>query len=135
VRVEIEEGNDIVTNKKPELNSPLGAIPKPDGGIRLIHDCSRPVWASVNSYAQSLPKCQYQTLDDATKLVTPRCFMAKVDLKAAYRSVGIGTRSPKATGLKFELDGDIVYMYDAKLPLGRVVAQVCFIDSLRQSDA
>jgi hypothetical protein len=43
VLVEIEEGNYIVTDTKPELIIPLGAIPKPDGGIRLIHDCSRTV--------------------------------------------------------------------------------------------
>ena len=36
---------------KPELISPLGAIPKTAGGVRLIHDCSRPAGNSLNDFA------------------------------------------------------------------------------------
>jgi hypothetical protein len=48
---EISEGNYIVCDSKPNVISPLGAIPKSTGGIRLIHDCSRPSGNSLNDYA------------------------------------------------------------------------------------
>ena len=88
---EIEEGNYVVCDHKPELISPLGAIAKPKGGIRLIHDCSRPMGNSLNDYATLESYLKFQTIDDATSMVglQPRYFMAKVDLKYAYRSVNI----------------------------------------------
>ena len=39
VMSEISVGNYHVCVNKPEFISPLGAIPKATGGIRLIHDC------------------------------------------------------------------------------------------------
>ena len=48
---EISEGNYVVCDSKPNLISPLGTIPKSTGGIRLIHDCSRPLGNSLNDYA------------------------------------------------------------------------------------
>ena len=52
IREEISKGNYVVTTVKPTIVSALGAIPKPDTDkIRLIHDCSRPQFSNVNSYA------------------------------------------------------------------------------------
>ena len=52
IREEISKGNYVVTHVKPTIVSALGAIPKPDTDkIRLIHDCSRPQFSNVNSYA------------------------------------------------------------------------------------
>ena len=45
---EISEGNYVICDSKPDLITPLGAIPKPAGGVRLIHDCSRPAGNSLN---------------------------------------------------------------------------------------
>ena len=94
---EIEEGNYVVCDHKPELISPLGAIAKPKGGIRLIHDCSRPMGNSLNDYATLESYLKFQTIDDATSMVQPRYFMAKVDLKSAYRSVNIDKNSQRFT--------------------------------------
>ena len=80
---EIQYGNYSVCdspNSKPIVISALSVVPKPDGGIRLIHDFSRPEGVSVNSYASKEP-CGMQTVDDAIKLVRPGYYMAKVDLK------------------------------------------------------
>ncbi|VDI59236.1 Hypothetical predicted protein [Mytilus galloprovincialis] len=38
-------------DEKPKIISPMGVIPKPGGGIRLIHDCSRPEGSAVNDFA------------------------------------------------------------------------------------
>ena len=40
---EIECGNYIICDEVPQIVSPTGVIPKPDGDVCLIHDCSRPV--------------------------------------------------------------------------------------------
>ena len=47
---EIQMGHYEVVPTHPEIISPMGVIPKPDGGVRLIHDCSQPPGKSVNDY-------------------------------------------------------------------------------------
>ena len=37
----------------PDIIGPIAIIPKPDGEIRLIHDCSRPEGLAVNDYCTS----------------------------------------------------------------------------------
>jgi hypothetical protein len=45
---QIEEGHYAITSEPALITSPLGAIPKDDGGIRLIHDGSRLVGGLVH---------------------------------------------------------------------------------------
>jgi hypothetical protein len=59
----IKEGHYKVVNKQPTIVSGLHAIPKPDGDIRLIHDCSRPEGQSVNDYATK-DDCSYQSVQE-----------------------------------------------------------------------
>ena len=47
---EIVMGNYEVVSEAPDIISPMGVIPKPDGGVRLIHDCSIPEGQAVNDY-------------------------------------------------------------------------------------
>jgi len=123
---EISEGNYVVCDSKPDFISPLGAIPKSTGAIRLIHDCSRPLGNSLNDYATLEFSQRFQTIDDATSLVQPGYYMAKVDLKSAYRSVSISEKSQQFTGLKFVLNGQVVYLRDTKLPFGSKLAPGIF---------
>ena len=90
--------------------------------MRLIHDCSRPVGISLNEYAAMESTQKFQTIDDATSLVQPGYYMAKVDLKCAYRSVKISGESQRFTGLKFALGNQTIYMRDTKLPFGSRLA-------------
>ncbi|KAL9981545.1 hypothetical protein ACROYT_G010257 [Oculina patagonica] len=117
---EIAEGNYVVTNCKPTIVSALGAIPKPDSAeVRIIHDCSRPIGRGLNDYIQ--PKSfQFQTLDDAIKLLGPNYFLAKIDLRHAYRSVPIHHTNFAATGLRWQFQGHdhFTYLYDTRLPFG-----------------
>ena len=126
VMSEISVGNYHVCVNKPEFISPLGAIPKATGGIRLIHDCSRPAGNSLNDYATLGSSQKFQTIDDATSLIQRGYYMAKVDLKSAYRSVNISEESQHFTGLKFEFDGRVVYLRDTKLPFGSRLAPGIF---------
>ena len=43
-----------MVSEPPLIVSPMGVIPKPDGGVRLIHDCSLPRGGSVNDYCSAI---------------------------------------------------------------------------------
>ena len=118
VQKEIENGNYIICESPPHIISPLAAIPKPDGDVRLIHDCSRPPGGAVNDYCSSDWKQKFARIDDATSLMTERCYFAKVDLKSAYRLVGISDHSQTVTGFKWNFNGKEVYLRDSELPFG-----------------
>ena len=120
IRNEIAEGNYSISANKPTIVSALGAIPKPDSSeIRLIHDCSRPHGQAVNDYVTT-DSFKYQTLDDALKRLRPNYYMAKIDLRHAYRSVPIHPSNYQATGCKWKFTGEdeYTYFYDRRLPFG-----------------
>ena len=123
---EIENGNYVICDSKPDIISPMAAIPKPDGDVRLIHDCSRPSGKSVNDYCSSEWKQKFARVDDAASLMTEGCFFARVDLKSAYRSVKISKSSQKATGLKWIFNGKETYLRDTRLCFGAKLSQGIF---------
>ena len=117
---EIAEGNYVVTDVKPTIISALGAIPKPDSSEDpLIHDCYRPPGRALNDYI-SCSSFKFQTLDDAIKMLHPNYFMAKIDLRHAYRSVPIHKSNYVATGLQWHFAGHNhpTYFFDTRLPFG-----------------
>ena len=121
IREEIQQGNYIVTTEKPTIVSALGAIPKPDSDkVRLIHDCSRPQHSNVNSYTDTQHHYSYVTVDKAVSLIKSNVYLAKIDLKSAYRHVPIHPSNYPATGLSWQFRGDnaLTYLYDSKLPFG-----------------
>lgn len=116
---EIALGNYVVTSQKPTIISAIGSVPKSDGGIRLIHDCSLPVDRCLNSYAPTFDKQSYESVDTAVSLIKPCAYMAKIDIKSAYRNVPIHPFSQHATGLQWDFEnGQHLYLYDSKLPFG-----------------
>lgn len=125
---ELWNGRYVITHSKPTLISALGALPKPTPGkVRLIHDCSRPTHASLNDFA--LPeKFHFQTVQHAVKHVTPNCFMAKVDLSSAYRSVKIHPEDYHLAGLSWTFEGDTepTWLYDTRLMFGARMAPAIF---------
>ena len=117
---EIAAGNYVPVNHKPTIVSALGAVPKPDSDeLRLIHDCSMPPKLGVNSYI-NIEKQKFQTVDDAVKVVKRGYFLAKVDLRHAYRSVPVHPSNYKALGLKWRFKGTRVFSYfvDTRIPFG-----------------
>lgn len=120
IQFELSHGHYKLCNSPPTIISALGAIPKPDSTqVRLIHDCSQPAGSSLNDFA-SVDKMSFETIDDAVKLMSPKCFLAKVDLQSAYRSVAIHPDDYMATGLQWIFAGDSMptYMFDSRLPFG-----------------
>ena len=77
--------NFVITAAKHTVVSASGTILKPNSsGVRLLHDRSRPHGYAVNNFI-STQYFKFQSLDDAFKLLKPNYFMAKIDLKHAYR--------------------------------------------------
>lgn len=100
---EIENGHYVICDTPPKIVSPMAAIPKPDGDVRLIHDCSRPVGEAVNDYCSIDWQQKFSRVDDVAAKMTEGCYFAKVDLKSAYRSVGLSKASQEVTGLSWNI--------------------------------
>ena len=128
IRNEMLEGRYITVSEKPTIVSALGAIPKQNGGVRLIHDGSRPSGLALNDFASLDNHLRFQTLDDAVDMLKPGVFMAKVDLKSAYRSVRVHKSNWPACGLKwtFQNDRTPTYLIDTALPFGSRLAPGIF---------
>lgn len=116
---ELEDDNYAIVKDKPRIVSALGAIPKRDGSVRLIHDCSLPETGGLNYYA-SKDTCVYHTISEALDMIKPGWYMAKVDLQSAYRAVGISPKEYCLTGLKWHLPNsqNPSYLVDRTLPFG-----------------
>ena len=65
IMTETEEGRYVIVKSSPKIVSALGAIPKDDGSVRLIHDCSRPEGNGLNDYAV----LDYDKIPDSTGCV------------------------------------------------------------------
>jgi hypothetical protein len=115
---EVRLGRYVVSDHKPQIISSLGVVPKQNGDIRLIHDLSRP-HGGVNQFAQDT-SVAYATLDSALIHINLGSYLAKVDLKDAYRSVPLHASCFPLTGLSWKFAGQEAptYLYDARLPFG-----------------
>ena len=117
----LQEDHFSVADKSdmPLIINAFGAVPKKDSNeLRMIMDCgSRPLMTNANSY-MDLEHYKYVTVDDAANLCQPGCWLAKVDLKHAYRSVGTHPDSWRVTGMSwcFNDSQHPTYLYDKRLP-------------------
>ena len=120
IRREISKGRYVVTPSKPTIVSAIGAIPKGPNAVRLIHDGSKPIGRGLNDYVSTKMDIRYQSIQSASDLITHGCYLGKLDLKSAYRSVSIHPSQFQCTGLKWKFKGhsEYTYMYDNRLPFG-----------------
>lgn len=119
VKSEVSEGMISLAGKPPTCVHALGAVAKPNGNIRSITDCSRPVGVSVNYHGSALvEKFHYLSVDDVTDLLLPNDFMATVDIKAAYRAVLIDPAHRQFMGFRWEIDGVSHEFVDNRLCFG-----------------
>ena len=103
----------LPVSNKPKCIHAIGCIPKEDGGIRPITDCSRPDKLSINNH-MDFDKFSFHSVDSAAQLITQNCYFAIVDLSKAYRSVPIHPSHWQLQGLKWNNQ----YYVDTRLCFG-----------------
>ena len=99
--------------------SPLGLVPKKvEGEFPLIHHLSYPKGSSLNDGISSdYTSVSYATVEDAIRLIKsvgPHCFLAKTDIKNAFRLIPI--RPEDYNLLRICWRG--LYYYDRSMPMG-----------------
>ena len=99
--------------------SPLGLVPKKDPKeFRLIHHLSYPDGSSVNDFIpDSCSTVKYASVGDASKSIKcigRGCFIAKTDIKSAFRIIPIHPADYSLLGIKW----DNMYYFDRCLAMG-----------------
>ena len=99
--------------------SPLGVIPKKTPGeYRLIHHLSYPRGSSVNDFIpDEFSTVHYATISDAIRMIQAAgkgCYLAKTDIKNAFRIIPISPRDHNLLGIKWKGE----YYYDKCMPMG-----------------
>ena len=106
--------------------SPLGLVPKHDGGWRRIHDLSFPYGQSVNDgIPQEWGALEYAAFDDAVDALLsqgPGAQFVKRDLKDAFRHIPVAISDQWLLG--FHCDG--CYWMERYLPFGLRTAPFLF---------
>jgi hypothetical protein len=123
---EIESGHYVVSPVPMLKTSALGAVPKGSDDVRVIHDLSRPD-GGLNKFAQGT-SVTYVTIDDAVKFISPSSYLAKLDLKSAYRSIPIHESCYQYTGIQWKFAGEqnATNLFDCRLPFGAAISCVIF---------
>ena len=110
----------------PFISSPLGLVPKHDGGWRRIHHLSFPDHTSVND---GIPKpystIDYITVDTIFELVVAagkNCLIIKRDIKDAFRNVPVASKYQWLLGFKWQG----IYYKETCLPFGLATAPAIF---------
>ena len=98
--------------------SPIKTVPKKGstGKYRIIHHLSHPHGRSINSSTADWP-CRLSRFSDAVDIVRRLgrgCYMAKVDIQAAYRCIPVRPEDWPMLGMRW--DGD--YYFHKTLPFG-----------------
>ena len=116
---ELDAGNYVITKEPPTLISALGAIPEPESEeVRLIHDCSRPKDNSSNSHITESESFSYQNINDTLKHIKHKSFLAKVDIRKAYRYLPLHPSNYCATGFSWEFKGALSCFWSVILTMG-----------------
>lgn len=119
VENEIANGMLEVVENKPKCAHSLGAVGKPDGGIRPITDCSLPVGKCINDNMEGLTRnFSFKSVDDVVKVMEKGDYITVVDIKSAYRAVSVDPEHANLQGLRWELDGEEKYIIDKRLCFG-----------------
>lgn len=119
VRNELDSGILEVVDEKPKCIHSLGAVSKPDGGIRPITDCSLPVGICINDNMDGLTKnFSFKSVDNVVQKMNEGDYITVVDIKSAYRAVSVNPEHSKLQGLRWEIDGEEKFLQDKRLCFG-----------------
>lgn len=118
---ELNRGHTVGPFASPPFKlhcSPLGAAPKKDGTVRVVLDLSSPHGHSVNDgITKEDYSVSYSSFDDAVEMVKRlgrNCYMAKLDIKHAFRLCPVHPSDWHLLGYKWKGR----YLFDVVLPFG-----------------
>ena len=98
--------------------SGVGVVPKKNGKWRMIHHLSAPAGQSINDgIAKDNFSLHYSSVDDATRILSrlgKGAFLAKVDLKSAFRMVPVQRDDWELLGIQWKQ----AFYVDTCLPFG-----------------
>ena len=98
--------------------SPVGMIPKSDGGLRLITHLSFPLNISVNDFIdEDFCTVKYTSFDNVIQMIAglgPGALLAKRDIKSAFRLLPVYPDDFHLLGIKC----GVSYFIDKCLPMG-----------------
>ena len=123
IRKECNAGRLVGPSTTPQFRnfrtSPVGLIPKKDSNeYRLIHHLSFAEGSLVNDFIlDCCATVRYASIRDASKsikCIRPGCFMAKTDIKSAFRIIPIHPVDYSLPGVKW----DHMYNFDRCLAMG-----------------
>lgn len=115
---EVEFGQISPVIKQPTCSHSLGAVLRPDGRIRPITDCSRPL-TSINDYMQdTAEKFKFNHIEDSRPMLSEQGFGAVVDISNAYRSVSIFPPHRDYVGFSWDFGEGTKYFVDNSLCFG-----------------
>jgi len=96
----------IAMATSPVMSSPLGLVPKADGGWRRIHNLSSPSGRSVNdSIPIAFATLQYSTVDQVLQHVIHAgrsCIIVKRDIKDAFRNIPLSIEAQRLMGFSWK---------------------------------
>lgn len=108
-------------NEPPIANlkiSPIGLVPKSDGGWRLITHLSYPTNNSINDgipeLASSVKYTSFDKVSDMIFSLGKNALLAKRDIKSAFRLLPVHPSDFALLGMKFKGK----YFYDKMMPMG-----------------
>ena len=106
-------------HEKPTCIHSMGAVPKPDGGIRPITDCGMPRDISVNNCCSDIIEdFQYKSVDNVLAILQEGEYRAVVDIQSSFRAAPIFPDHRRYLGLKWEINGETVCIEDSRLCYG-----------------
>ena len=127
IRRELADNMVSVSREKPRCVHALGAVPKGNGGIRQITDCSRPKGSSINFHVDSLlEEFCFKSVDDVVSDLSCNDCMAVVDIKSAYRAIPIKPSHRKFQGFSWNLSGEDEWYIDNRLCFGHKLGPMYF---------
>ena len=126
---EIMEGKVSICADKPRCIHSMGAVPKSDGRLRPITDCSMPDRVSINNFMSTTCKdFMYNSVNDVAGDLSQGDFMCVVDIASAYRAVPIFPQHSDFQGMRWDFGdgkGD-VYLRENRLCFGLRCAPFIF---------
>jgi hypothetical protein len=110
----------------PFISSPLGLVPKGDGGFRRIHHLSHPRGTSVNDFIpDDASKISYTSIKDIYAAILDagrHCTIIKKDIADAFRNIPIAIDNQWLLGFEWEKQ----FYKEACLPFGLATAPFLF---------